>query len=249
MVCERFCVGDSVIHRLDPRARIVVAAIFAVIIALADGTRAPAVGAALGLSLAALARLPVAALFRRFAALNIFMFVLILMIGLTMPGAAFIELGPVALSHEGLIRGLQIALKANAIFFSLVALMGTIDMSTLGHAFNHLRVPDKLTLLFLFTVRYVDVLYHEYLRLARAMKARCFRPRANLHTYRSRGYLVGVLLLRSLERAERVTAAMKCRGFTGKFHVIDHFQFKRADTVFCAMATALLTVLIWIQYI
>ena len=37
--------------------------------------------------------------------------------------------------------------------------------------------PDKLTHLFLFTVRYLGVLHHEYQRLLSAMRVRAFRPR------------------------------------------------------------------------
>jgi cobalt/nickel transport system permease protein len=72
--------------------------------------------------------------------------------------------------------------------------------------------------LFLFTVRYIAVLGREYQRLRTAMKARGFRMRCDLHTWRSIGYLFGMLLVRSLERSERILAAMRCRGFQGDFH-------------------------------
>ena len=61
------------------------------------------------------------------------------------------------------------------------------------------------------------------------MKMRGFRPRMNWHTYRTYGYLVGMLLVRSLERSERIVAAMKCRGFRGRFYLLDHFAFSSAD--------------------
>ena len=82
----------------------------------------------------------------------------------------------------------------------------------LGHALGHLHVPRKLAHLLLFTVRYLDVLDREYRRLRAAMKVRSFRPRMSLHTYRAYGYLVGMLLVRSFDRSERMLAAMKCRG-------------------------------------
>ena len=70
----------------------------------------------------------------------------------------------------------------------------------------------------LFMVRYFDVLGREYARLRAAMRVRCFRPAMNGHSYRMFGYLVGMLLVRSFDRSERVLAAMKCRGFAALLH-------------------------------
>ena len=63
------------------------------------------------------------------------------------------------------------------------------------------------------------------------MKARCFRPGTNLHTYRTYAYLVAMLLLKSYDRAERVYKAMLCRGFKGQYHVLDHFALAPSDVV------------------
>jgi len=113
----------------------------------------------------------------------------------------------------------------------------------LGHALLHLRVPDKLAHLFLFTIRYMDLVHHEYGRLRQAMRVRCFRPRANRHTYRSVGHLVGMLLVRSFDRSERVLAAMKCRGFRGRFYVLRHFALGLRDAAFGLVATGVLILL------
>ena len=101
--------------------------------------------------------------------------------------------------------------------------------------------PEKVVHLLLLTVRYVGVLQRESQRLRIAMKARGFRPRMNGHTYRSYGQLVGMLLVRSLDRAERIVAAMKCRGFRGHFYLLDHFAYSTArDLPFAAIALATL---------
>ena len=49
------------------------------------------------------------------------------------------------------------------------------------------------------------------------MRARGFRPRTSRHTWRSYGNLMGMLLVRALERAQRVEEAMLCRGYNGAF--------------------------------
>ena len=70
----------------------------------------------------------------------------------------------------------------------------------------------------LITYRYIFVIEQEYQRLMRAARIRNFRPGSNLHTYRTYAYLLGMLFVRSAERAKRVHLAMVCRGFSGKFY-------------------------------
>ena len=142
----------------------------------------------------------------------------------------------------------RIAVRGNAIVLAMVVMLGHLSVVTLGHALDHLRVPNKLVHLLLFTVRYFDVLRREYSRLAAAMKMRGFRPKMSRHTYRSYGHLLGMLLVRSLERSERIVAAMKCRGFRGRFYLLDHFAFSAADLWFGATAALVLAGLAVLEY-
>jgi cobalt/nickel transport system permease protein len=114
---------------------------------------------------------------------------------------------------------------------------------------EHLYVPEKLTHLLLFTVRYLEILDRQYRQLTAAMRIRGFRPRMDAHTYRSYGYLVGMLLVRSLDRSERVLAAMKCRGFCGRFYLLDHFEFGVADVRFAAAVAAVLVCLASVEWL
>ena len=69
------------------------------------------------------------------------------------------------------------------------------------------------------------------------MKVRCFTPKTNRHTYRSLAYLAGMLIARSFDRSERIHQAMLCRGFDGRFWILDHFSLKGRDTVFLIFMT------------
>lgn len=93
-------------------------------------------------------------------------------------------------------------------------------------------MPPTLISLLIFTVRYIDVLHQEYQRLRAAMKARGFRPRNNRHTYRTFGHLVGMMLVRAVERSERILDAMKCRGFNGQLPLLDKLAFSANDVAF-----------------
>jgi cobalt/nickel transport system permease protein len=237
---------DAHSSAIDPRARIIAAVALSVTVVAAG--RLSVVGLALAAAAVAaiVVGLPLRVAAKRLLPLNVLMLLLVVLLPLTTPGAVVWQLGPLGFSREGLRLAVAVALKGNAVLLLLIVLLGTMDPITLGHAMAHLHVPDKLTHLLLFTVRYLDVLHREYLRLRAAMKARGFRPRMDRQTYRSLGYLVGMLLVRSFDRAERIVAAMKCRGFQGRFFLLNHFVFARRDAVFCTAATALLLVL-WLM--
>ena len=167
----------------------------------------------------------------------------------TYGGEELFKIGPLHATREGISYALLITIKSNAIVLALIALIATMPIITLGHALSHLRVPDKLIHLFFFTIRYLQVLHLEYDRLRDAMRIRGFRPRSNLHTYKSLAYLIGMLLIKSFDRADRIRKAMVCRGFHGKFYLLSHFELKRSDMamfVFMMLVISGLAALQWL---
>lgn len=249
MSCTTFFGGTTLVHRLDPRPRIVGTLLFAVVVACSARYEVLLAGVAIGIILAAASRLPGRPLLRRLRRINVFMAVLFLLVPPTTPGRALFTLGGLPFSAAGFHLAAHVTLKANAIVLVFTSLIGTIELTALGRAFHQLRLPVNLTHLLAFSLRYLDVLHHEYLTLRRAMQARAFRPRTTLHTYRCYGYLAGMLLVRSLERSERIMAAMKCRGFRGEFVPLRRFALARRDWWFGALALALLVVLAGAEWI
>lgn len=84
------------------------------------------------------------------------------------------------------------------------------------------------------------------------MKIRGFSPKTNLHTYRTYAYVVGMLLVKSYERARRVEAAMLCRGFDGRFYDLSEFSYKLSDgfaLVALLLVTACIGLLQWTRII
>ena len=119
-------------------------------------------------------------------------------------------------------------------------LVASTAIFTLGHAMHKLRVPKKLVHLFFFTYRYIHVIHREYLRLVHAIKIRGFSPGTNMHTYKTFAYLVGMLLVRSSDRAERVHNAMRCRGFRGRLYSLSQFSLTTTDIVSLILMLALI---------
>lgn len=244
------------LDRVDPRSRVVAAVVFSLLVAVLNEFLALTIALAVAAAGTLFSALRPGDVIKRLMPVNLFMLCLIALLPWTFVDSAAIAgdsplftIGRMCYTLEGLLLAAAITVKGNAIVLALVALLGTLDTVTLGHALNHLRVPDKLTHLLLFTVRYLEVIRQEYLRLRWAMKVRGFRPRMNLHTYRSFGYLVGMLLVvRSLGRSERIVAAMKCRGFRGRFYLFDHFSFSGRDAWFALATLAILAILALVEW-
>jgi cobalt/nickel transport system permease protein len=231
MHIEEFALGDSSIHNLDPRVKIVAALAFSVIVALNNSVTMTAVSFCFPLALIAFARIGVKKLLVRLAAVNVFIAFLWLLLPFTVPGEILYSLGPLSISREGVITAISLTLKSNAIILAIIALLGTSRVFTLVHALSHLGVPDKLIHLFFFCFRYIQVIHEEYHRLANAAKMRSFRPGTNFHTYKTYAYFFGALLVRSLDRSQRIMAAMRCRGFKAKFYILDDYRMKSLDYI------------------
>ena len=238
----------TIIHRLDPRLRVLAAAGWAGILCACWSPMALGTAAAAAVVVMIAAQIVTWRTFRRLGALNLLMLGLALLLPLSVPGEPAWSAGPLEWSAEGLRRAGLIALKANAIVIMLMALLATIDPAHLGFALHRLGVPSKLAHLMLFTVRYVEVIHHEYHRLDDAMVVRGFRPAFTQHTLRTYGRLVGAMLVRSVDRAERIAAAMKCRGFSGRFYVLTPMRLAWPDTVFAVLVLSGLIVLGYLEW-
>lgn len=234
----------SWVDLIDARLRIVAAGLFALVVVSSVTFLPVLVGLGCALILVNVANLNIQRIIRRVIALDFFMLMLICVLPFTTPGEPMFHLFGLAASWQGLLHALLITAKANAVLFMLFSLVATMSATTLGYALAHLKVPDKLVHLLLFMVRYLDVIGQEYKKMRRAMQARAFVMGANRHTWKSIGYLFGMLLIRSVERAERILDAMKCRGFCGRFYLNSDMTLGRNDLIFGVIFSCFLTLLI-----
>jgi cobalt/nickel transport system permease protein len=221
--------GHSILHRLDPRLKLAAVAAWSLLAALAQTGPAALFALAGALVFAVLGRLAPGPTARRLAAVNFFLIFIWLFLPFSVPGETVLTLGGLAVTRSGLEKTLILTLKVNAAALGALAFFGTSSVTQLAAAARRLGAPEKLTAVFLLTLRYFHVLKLEYARLRLALKVRAFRPGLNLHTLRTYANLVGILLVRGVDRAERVHAAMLCRGYTGRFWFHDHFRFTGRD--------------------
>jgi len=246
---ERFAQGNSLLHRRDPKAKIIAAAALISVSATSNSFTVAVVSLALGLALFFLTKLPLRLILKRLFAINGFTLFLWLTLPFTYGGSEFTAIGPLPLSTEGLRLAALITLKTNAIVLSIIALLGTSKTANIGHALETLHFPEKLCFILLFSYRYVFVINHEYRRLARAAGMRCFVPATTIHTYRTFGYLFGMTLVKSWNRAVRVHHAMILRGFDGHLIPLSQDKHTPKDTFFLSAMLTLAAVLAMLNFL
>jgi len=230
--------GDpgSPIHRLDPRAK-VIGLLGLTVVAVAVPLRAAwpawvACAAAL-VAVAAVARVGPGTVWRRARVV----LPLVLLVAAALPfvrGGAQVDVGPLAVSRDGLEVLAAVSAKATIGTVSAVLLAATTTFPAVLRALATLRVPAVLVLIAGVTYRYLFVVAGQAQRTRTAMAARGFRPRHLLHAAPI-GRAATALFLRSHARGERVHLAMVARGYSGAVPVLHQPAAARRDAAFAAL--------------
>jgi cobalt/nickel transport system permease protein len=249
MLQEPFAYGNSVVHQLDPRLRLISAGVYSTVVALSRSFHVLTAAVLISFLWIVLAQLPIREIIKRIIVLNSFNVMLWIVLPLTFQGPVTLALGPLTTYKAGMIMAAQITLKSNAILLIIIALVTTMNLSVLGHALNWWHVPDKIVHLLLMTYRYVFLIEQEYQRLMRAARFRGFRPGTNLHTYKTYAAIVGMLFVRSALRADRVQKAMLCRGFKHRFYCLYEFNTGVHEWLFATAMTGMTVGLIYFEWL
>jgi cobalt/nickel transport system permease protein len=202
---------ETCLHRLDPRARL----IFVVSLVAGTGALPPGWGplAALlvAIFLAMASRAPLSYYYLRVSVIGPF----ILAMG------AFRLLASVESSDAGLslppgaaMAALAVVCKAFAAAILLSMLVATSGIPQILWALEKLHAPNVVVLVSNLMFRYFDLLLDEWASMNRSRASRG-GDRLRLSRFRVLGGEIGLLFVRSWERAERVHQAMISRGFTG----------------------------------
>jgi len=215
---DKYSDRDGVLHRLDPRVKIV--AVAATLVTL-NAFRMPPLwlGAGLGGALfaaACLSRLPLCYVFRRAAAVLPFALIIGAFLPFTTEGRPLWEptlLGYTAtVTDAGLRLYATVAIKAYLSLAYVALLLATTPFQSLLRGLAWFRIPAFFLSLLSFAYRYIFIFVDEVERLQRAWAGRYFGRRW-VAQFLTLGPAVGALFVRSYERAERVWAAMMSRGY------------------------------------
>jgi len=181
--------------------------------------------------LVAISRIPVTFVLRRLRWVFFFLALFVVVMPLTVPGRNIWSYSFLSVSYEGLSLAFLIFLKGIAIVLLLFPMFGTAPFHTSMKALQSLKVPARFVQITLFTYRYIFVFFEEIRRMSDAAKTRGFETKTGWHTFRTLGNFLGVLLVRSFERTERLYNAMISRGYAGKMITLSSFRMTARDSV------------------
>lgn len=130
----------------------------------------------------------------------------------------------------GWISFLSIILKFLLTISAALLLIATTSFPGVCYGLQRLGIPDFFVSQLLFLYRYIFVLMEETMRIVRAHDVRSFDKKGRrVKTVIS---LTGMLFIRTIERSERIYRAMLSRGFTGKIITSKSYGISSADVVF-----------------
>lgn len=231
---------DSPVHRLDARAQIVVAMVFVVTVmsfprteisALMPFMFYPAV-------MLAVAGLPLSMLLRKLVVAAPFA----LLVGIFNPVldrtvAATIGGYPVT---GGWLSFISLLVRFVLTVGAALILVSCTGMHRLCAGLERLGMPRILAVQLLFLHRYFFVIGDEGLRMRRSVAIRS--AGTGVPGLRLYGHLAGTLLIRSIDRAQRVYQAMRARGFDGEIRLLRPEAWGWRESVFVAGWVAFLVV-------
>lgn len=131
---------------------------------------------------------------------------------------------------SGWISFLSIMVKFILTVSAALLLVAVTSFPGICEALARMKLPRIFVIQLLFLYRYLFVLLEEAMRMLRARDARSFGNRGrDMKTFIR---LISVLLLRTIERAERIYQAMLSRGFRGEIRVLKRHKIGFQDILF-----------------
>jgi cobalt/nickel transport system permease protein len=244
---------DSLIHKLDPRTKLIATIAFILAVVITPVTEWPAfVGYALFISVLTLvSRLPFLFVLKR--VLLIIPFVLLIgVFNIFRAGEPLTAMHlwhwQLSITHEGLLVFWNVSAKAIISSLALILLSSTTRFTNLLRGLQTLRMPKVLVMTLSFAYRYIFVLIDEAMRMWRARESRNFGGRW-IWQIKTIGNMIGTLFIRSYERGERVYAAMLSRGYRGEPRVLEEEKTGFKDWLWLGSIALCCVGLLWKQYL
>ncbi len=231
--------ADTVLHRLDPRVKLIVTFCLILITGLmpVGAFGAYVVLFALMMAGALLARVsPVQVVGRSLAVLPFSLAAVTLIFTGPEPYLTALPVTGWPVSEPGLVQCASIVFKSLISVQAAILLIATTHFTALLWAMSCLHIPGVLVAIISFMYRYLFLLADEAARLTRARDSRSAVPAGSpapglVSRARTTGRMIGSLIVRAFERSERVYNAMLSRGYTGSLAQLDPPRLRPRDVL------------------
>ena len=237
---DRLSYRDTFVHRLDPRVKLVTTLLFLFTVisfskyevaALLPFFFFPVLFLTIG-------EIPLGFILKKVAIVSPFA----IFIGIFNPllDAGRMAILPGVTISAGWLSFISILLKFLLTVSAALLLLATTSFPTVCHALRQIGVPPLFVSQLLFLYRYIFVLVEEAMRVVRARDMRSFgRNGSGVRIFIT---IVGVLFIRTVERAERIYFAMLARGFQGDMPTPKQYRLAGRDWAFAVSVLLFLSV-------
>ncbi len=224
---------DTPIHKIDPRAKLITSLVFILtVVSFSKYEISMLVPFIIfPIYLLTSGNIPAAYIVKKVLYVSPFAF----MIGVFNPffdREIIVYLGNTGISG-GWMSFLSIMLRFALTVSTALTLIACTGFNNICFALNRLGAPKVFAVQLLFLYRYIFVLSEEAAKMVRARNLRSFDGKGK--GIKSYGPLLGSLLLRTMNRAERIHLAMLCRGFDGRIRIMKKYNFGFRELLFVSV--------------
>ncbi len=260
IIIGKYVPGQSLIHRMDARAKLLLIFAFVFIVFFANNLFTYLVLGIFTITIVTLTKLPIRFLVKGLKpVLWIILFTFVLHLFVTKEGELLLQLGFISIYEEGLKQGIFISLR-----FLYLILMTTIltltttpieitdGMESLLGPFKKIGLPvHELALMMSISLRFIPTLMEETDKILKAQMARGvdFTSGPIKDRFKAVVPLLVPLFISAFKRAEELATAMEARGYKGGEGrtKLRQLQWAGLDTIMMIMLVALGIVLLYLR--
>ncbi|MGD6943731.1 energy-coupling factor transporter transmembrane component T family protein [Cytobacillus gottheilii] len=260
MIFGRYVPAQSIIHRMDPRSKLILIFLFVCVVFIANNVYTYAALIIYTFAMILLSKVPVRFIIAGLKPVFLLViFTLILHLFLTREGAIIFELGPITIYEEGLRQGIFISLR----FFLLILMTSILTLTTtpieitdgletLLGPLKKVKFPvHELALMMSISLRFIPTLMGETDKIMKAQTARGVDFSGGPIKERVKAVipLLIPLFVSSFKRAEELATAMEARGYRGGEGRTKYRQlsWRMTDTMMLLLLAALSVILILLR--
>lgn len=227
--------GESLIHRLDPRTKIIATFLFIALLFLVDTFIGYACGAVLILLSVILSRIPIKFILRGIKPLAVIIVLTLSLHFFMTDGRVIFQLGFIKVTEEGVVRGLMmgsrlvlLVIGTSILTLTTSPILLTDGIESLLKPFKVIGVPaHELAMMMTIALRFIPTLVEETEKIMKAQMARGADFESGNVFQRAKS-LIPILIplfINAFRRADDLATAMEARGYRGgegrtKFRVL-----------------------------
>ncbi|WP_456279524.1 energy-coupling factor transporter transmembrane component T family protein [Bacillus sp. AK128] len=260
IIIGKYVPTNSIIHRMDPRSKLLLIFIFVLVIFLANNAISYGLLIAYTLIIHQLTKIPLAFVLKGLKpVIWIILFTFLLHIFMTKEGPLLFEWGWISIYEEGLRQGIFISIR----FFLLIVMTSLLTLTTtpievtdgmesLLHPFKRFKLPvHELALMMSISLRFIPTLMQETEKIMKAQAARGVEFSSGPMKERVKAIipLLVPLFINSFRRADELANAMEARGYRGGEGrtKLRELKWKVTDTILLSSTVVITTILLYIR--